>query len=352
MSNRTAARAGIGGTMLRSRSLGSLLDANIPTREPILGTWLTQRHLSMLYAPAGVGKSMATFSIALAVAGGGKFLEWATPKPRKVLLVDGEMDVADLKERAALLLQALPQVDLEAARVNLEVFAQQDQHPEAQFPDLATPEGRAEIVKRAKAHKAELVILDNFSTLVTVEDENAASSFNPVVELMQRLKSNGCAVILVHHARKGGGNGKVSEGNYRGTSKMAVIFNSIIALSHPGGIASRTGTAFAWHFEKFRGMRDGTVGDFQATLTAGPVGDAAWTHEASTENLVVELVALVRSVRCQNREELAAALGVSTGTISALKLKAIGQGLISAADWDQCLRMAREGAPEETSEDF
>jgi len=43
---------------LNYRSLNDLWEADIPERKPMLGTWLTDQHLGMIYAPSGVGKSM------------------------------------------------------------------------------------------------------------------------------------------------------------------------------------------------------------------------------------------------------------------------------------------------------
>lgn len=329
---------------LRVRSFAELIASNIPQRQPILGQWFTERHLSMLYAPAGVGKSMATLSMAIAIAGGGSFLGWHAPMPRRVLVIDGEMDTADLKERAAMLAQALPDADPELVGENLSFLARMDQKAGVEFPDIANPADHEKIVSHVIEQDATVVVLDNFSTLAGVDDENMASSFNPVIDLMQKLKQYGCAVILVHHSRKG--NGK-SEGSYRGTSKMAVVFNSIIALSHPNGVLSRSGTAFSWRFEKFRGLRDETVDDFKASLLVELEGAPTWVREEDPDARVVELVRLVETAEFKNREELAAAMGVSTGTISNLKRRALAQGRITEHKWNECLKLAAQGAPED-----
>ena len=53
----------------------------------------------MLYASRGAGKTHIALGIAYAVATGTAFLRWSAPKPRRVLLVDGEMPAAALRER-------------------------------------------------------------------------------------------------------------------------------------------------------------------------------------------------------------------------------------------------------------
>ena len=70
----------------------------------------------MVYAATGVGKSMFALSAALAIAGGGEFLGWK-PDERangagwRVLYIDGEMHVADIQERARMLMHAVPLVN-------------------------------------------------------------------------------------------------------------------------------------------------------------------------------------------------------------------------------------------------
>jgi RecA-family ATPase len=66
------------------------------------------------------------------------------------------------------------------------------------------------ILKLVREEGVNLIILDNFSTLGEVEDENAASSFNKLTEFLLLLKTAGCAIILVHHAGKAADSGVMS----------------------------------------------------------------------------------------------------------------------------------------------
>lgn len=321
---------------LKTMTLGELLAKDIAPREPMLGPWLHQRHINMTYAPTGVGKSMLSLAVALAVAGGGKFLDWKAPKARKVLLVDSEMDEADLQTRATKMLPTMAEIDREAAAANLRILARQAQGAGVKFPDLADAEGRAEVLKKAAAHKAELVILDNFSTLTTVDDENAASSFNPVIELMQEMKQAGMACMLVHHSRKGAS----GEGSYRGTSKMAVVFNSVLALGHPGGVPSSDFTAFDMRWEKFRGRRDDTMRTLKVTLDLD--GGTGWGWEVSESDQLSRMLDALRTAEYPTQAALAVALKVTPGTLSKWKARAMNLKMISDAEWNQCLARSAE----------
>jgi putative DNA primase/helicase len=59
----------------------------------LLNPILPERSLAMLYAPRGVGKTLLSLSIGLAVASGVPLLRWSAPRQKRVLYV---MDAACL----------------------------------------------------------------------------------------------------------------------------------------------------------------------------------------------------------------------------------------------------------------
>jgi hypothetical protein len=141
-------------------------------------------------------------SAAIAVAGGGSFLGWKVGGRAKggdwrVLYVDGEMHIADIQERARLLLDAVPDVDQSKVGHNLNFLARQHQEPDAGFPSITEGDGTAFILKAARETPFDLIVLDNFSTLGQVEDENAASSCNSIQAFLLALKVNGVSTMLV-----------------------------------------------------------------------------------------------------------------------------------------------------------
>ncbi len=84
------------------------------------------------------------------------------------------------------------------------------------------------------------MVLDNFSTLGEVEDENAASSFNAIQQFLLQLKVQEVATILVHHTSKAGD-------NFRGSSKLAATFETIIQLERPQVSFRRLSGDRGWH---------------------------------------------------------------------------------------------------------
>jgi hypothetical protein len=220
-----------GSHKLKMPTLEQLLAARFEKRQYLLAPWLREEENCMVYAATGVGKSLFAVSAALAVAGGGEFLGWRPEaKPDRagwrVLYVDGEMHIADIQARVRQLRAGMPKLEKASVDKNLSFLARQHQDGGVQFPSITEQAGQAFILDQLNANKIDLVILDNFSTLGEVEDENAAASFNAIQQFLLQLKVQKVATMLVHHTGKAGD-------NFRGSSKLAATFETIIQLEHP-----------------------------------------------------------------------------------------------------------------------
>jgi KaiC/GvpD/RAD55 family RecA-like ATPase len=289
---------------LKMPTLAELLASAFKHRKHLLHPWLREQESCMVYADTGVGKSLFALSAALAVAGGGEFLGWSPEEKAdghgwRVLYVDGEMHITDIQERAKVLLDAVAGIDRDKAAQNLQLLARQHQDPEAAFPSITEPAGTKFFLERIAAGKLDLVVLDNFSTLGEVEDENAASSFNAIQQFLLQLKVQGVATILVHHAKKNSGDKKGGErtgNNFRGSSKLAATFETIIELERIRPQAAYEGAAFRVRWDKVRmGGPQRTVRETVARLSQEfPEDDreglvARWEHEAGALQLLDDL---------------------------------------------------------------
>jgi AAA domain len=261
---------------LRMPTLGQLLKLTIPERRCVLRPWLREHESCLLYAATGVGKSLFALTAALAVAGNGSFFGWkpdtkADGADWRVLYVDGEMHIGDIQERARILMDAVPDINRTKAQSNLQFLARQHQDPAVDFPEITDAEqGQQRILEKVLDGKFDLVVLDNFSTLGRVPDENAASSFDDIQSFLMKLKKN-VATILVHHTGK-------AETTYRGSTKLAATFEIMLHLKrYDGGVgpsanahrdreAVRYGEAqFELEWHKLRSQR--AVGRVLAKLT-------------------------------------------------------------------------------------
>jgi hypothetical protein len=299
---------------LKIPTLNQLLASTFKNRQHLLFPWLREQESCMVYAAAGVGKSMFALSAALAIAGGGTFLGWRADERKtssgwRVLYVDGEMHIGDIQERARLLLDAVPGLNRELVGENLSFLARQHQEPLAQFPSITEQDGMTFMGERVRKGPFDLVILDNFSTLGEVEDENAASSFNAIQQFLLNLKVQGVATMLVHHANKTGE-------DFRGSSKLAATFETIIMLERLKEETEHGAAQFRVRWDKVRaGGPRRKVQDIVAKLITeeqfNEPDKLAWDFEAEGLERLDEIKAGLISGEFINQKEIADFCGVS-----------------------------------------
>jgi len=216
------------------------LGLELPPRKTILAPWLREKGLVMVYSPRGVGKTLFGLTSAYAIAVGAGFLDFSISGPRKVLYTDGEMPAQIMQDRLAAIVNG---------------FAEQPPTPEhfrillsdlgeCGLPDLATPEGQAWI--DAQVGEAEVILLDNISTLVRSGKENEAEAWLPIQSWLLWHRRAGRAIVFFHHAGKGGAQ--------RGTSRREDVLDTVISLRRPSDYSPDQGARFELHYEKSRGF--------------------------------------------------------------------------------------------------
>ena len=308
-----------------------LLALETVRREFILTPFLKQRQPIMLYSKTGLGKSWYSLSLALAVAGGGDFVGYKAPKPRKVLYLDGEMSLEDLQDRINSLIQKM-KLDVNIVNKHFKLVARTFQDYKKYLPDLNNPEQNQMILEIVRENDIELVIFDNYSTLVTsVEDENSASSFNNVMNLLQELSKCKCASVLVHHANKGN-----ASSSYRGSSKMAVLMESIIKLDENSN-SNFDQVSFKVEFEKFRQQHTPETTTRILTLT----GDG-WISEEDTEGKIERVLQMLKSCEFGADKDIYEKLGMKQSAFSKLKKKIFAKGLVKYPEWCDYLKKGQD----------
>ena len=208
---------GIPGThnhvQLQAIGLKDFLEIEVPPREMLLSPILPKRSLAMLYAPRGMGKSLLSLSIGLAVAAGKPLLRWSAPKPRKVLYVDGEMPISSLQDRLKAISFGMGNVPNDGFRM---LAADQVERG----INLSNEDGQKSLDPLLDG--IDLLILDNLSTLCANVSESASDSWVSIQTWLLGLRRRGIAVLLVHHAG--------TNGRQRGTSRREDALDTVIAL--------------------------------------------------------------------------------------------------------------------------
>ena len=243
---------------LQAVGINDFLSLDIPPREMLLAPILPERSLAMLYAPRGLGKSWLALSLGLAVASGAPLLRWSAPRRRRVLYVDGEMPLVSLQERLkAISVPFGTDIPNDAFRIL------------AGGINLSRDEGQRSLEPLLEG--ADLLILDNLSTLCTATSESASDAWVPMQNWLLKLRRQGIAVMLVHHAG--------TNGRQRGTSRREDALDTVIALRRPDNYSPEQGARFEIHFEKLRNRVEGD-GVFRSRLVLRALGMVSVGHRA------------------------------------------------------------------------
>jgi putative DNA primase/helicase len=295
----------------RPLTVAEFLSLNFPPRELILDPWLPTQGLAMIHSARGIGKTHLALSIAYVVATNTGLLGWSAPTPRRVLYIDGEMPATAMQRRLAAIVAGssgeLPAPDY-LRLLSADVI-------ESGLPDLATAAGQAEI--DAAIGEAELIIVDNISTLVRSGKENEAESWLPVQEWALAHRRAGRSILFVHHAGKGG--------LQRGTSRREDVLDTVITLRRPADYTTDQGARFEILLEKGRGVHGDDARPIEARYEERD-GVAVWTRTEITDAEVVRVANALRdgmSIR-----EAAGELGIHRSKVERLKKKAVEEGLL------------------------
>lgn len=269
-------------------------------RQMILRPVIPEKGLAMIYATRGVGKTHVALGISVAVATGGRFLRWQAPEPRKVLHIDGEMPGATLQERLRWTMNGT------LAPTDMLSFLVGDL-TELGVGNIAQPEVQQAIERHLDG--VSLLTLDNLSCLSSIS-ENDAEGWAPIQEWLLRLRRRGIAVLIVHHAGKGG--------EQRGTSRREDVLDTSISFTRPSDYKPAEGARFEVHYKKARGIIGAEVEPFEAWLKVDGL-NATWEMrdvEQVNENRVVKLLADDMSIR-----DISEATGIPKSTVHDIKRK-------------------------------
>jgi putative DNA primase/helicase len=204
-------------------------------------------------------------TLAIVAATGTEALGFSAPEPCRVLVIDGEMESNETQQRYLSIAQSLNVQPTD----NLVLVGADWQ--ERGLSRLDTPEGQAAV--EPFVADADLVVIDNRSTLFDPESEKDATAWQPAQDWLLGLRRRGKAVQLVHHSNRQGG--------ARGHSKPEDVMNLLVKLTRPDDYRAEQGARFTVTFEKIRGAHGSAVASFTAQFT--PTG---WILEGDTGGTV------------------------------------------------------------------
>lgn len=205
--------------------------AALRPREWVYGHFLIRRFVSVLGAPGGTGKTAYALAVALSVALGRPLVEEAVHSPGRAWIYNLEDPRDELLRRvqAALIAHRIPAADL-ASRLFLDSGRDQPLVVAARLPDgtvVATPVVEA-LIEELRLRQVTLLVVDPFVKSHRLE-ENRNEQIDFAAALWSRVADTaGCAVLLVHHFRKGGIAGDADA--FRGASALVDAARAAVAL--------------------------------------------------------------------------------------------------------------------------
>lgn len=213
----------------------------------LLAPYLATTRTLHLYASGGVGKTFLSLSLAHGLSTGQDFLNWKNVSggPVKVLYIDGEMGVEELRGRMELIENASK---LSVEHENLK-FLTYELCPNSIMPNIAHPEVQKNFYDKCiEKVQADVIIVDNIDTCADRVNRNdmEIDIFNHIRRWANQQKSKGRAIVLIDHANKGGN-------EVYGTSKKNNACDVMIKLKKTEAQFPTTAqNAYELHFDKGR----------------------------------------------------------------------------------------------------
>ena len=328
-------KANIPTRLVKLLSVHAWIERDIPAPDQILGDVLTAGGRMFLIGRTGLGKTQLALGCGTGFATGEGFLHWRCTKPKRVLIIDGEMPEGLIKARA---IDAMRRINDKPQPENLIIYSRylEDEFVElfpeiGKMPPLNTEEGRIWVLALVDAlGGADVVIFDNVMSL-TIGDQKDEVSWSGVMPLVQELTARNIAQLWLDHT------GHNTERQY-GSSTKAWPFDSsgIMAPLKEDQCCDRE-VAFTLSFEfpgKARRRTPDNWHDFETCIIR--LKDDRWLSEPV--NKATSRLGSVPKSREVFYDALAAAIGKS----------AVGAGRATLAAWElECQRRSLiEPAPE------
>ena len=181
----------------------SLINSNISQKNEmdfLINPVLKKNSLTVLYAPAGLGKTWLGLSMGLAMANGTDvFKDWeGTRRNQNVLYILGEMDKNEIENR----IYDLNKIYLKNPQNANNFLAIRKDYDLATREDQNAVEEATEEYKRKNAKSISVLVLDNLTTLVK-NGENK-SNWERFFKWIKKLQRKKMTILLIHHANRQG----------------------------------------------------------------------------------------------------------------------------------------------------
>ena len=181
---------------LRLITASRLVQFEIEPRKKHWGKLIQSNQTGMLFGPRGCGKTWVAVAMALSMSSGVKFLGHGPRNARRVIYLDGEMDLVTIQQRIKDLCVSLGiEPPAELRLFTPEVFTDL-------LPSINTPDGQRAIDEMIGTDW-DVIFIDNYSAW-SGDGRETAEAWAPMMRWMLSHKRAGRSVIVIHHTGKTG----------------------------------------------------------------------------------------------------------------------------------------------------
>ena len=285
--------------MLKIFTQKELSNYPVKEREVILSPWLLSHSLNMIHAWRGIGKSYLALEICkLVAAGSEESFGWRAAQQHKILYIDGEMPIYELKNRIKnfdkssnlLILSTDLQIDNNLPPISLSAGEMQNRLDEMMPKDV------------------KLIIVDNLSCL-TDGKENDAESWSNISSWALKQRSSGKAVIFIHHSGKAG--------TQRGTSRREDILDIVINIRKKE--SEQGNNLLELVFEKARHLTPDQSKPFLFTFNKNEKGNVYFTQQVNKNISKKEKILDLLKQKKYSIRKIAEMVSVSSSKVFTLK---------------------------------
>jgi len=243
------------------------------------GEPIQSNQIGMLFGPRGHGKTWVALGIAVSMSACVDFLDKKPIKARKVIYMDGEMDLATLKFRTIALCKSLNINPPEGLKIfTPETFT-------GLLPSINTADGQKEIDKLIGTDW-DVLFIDNYSSW-SGDGRETAEAWAPMMRWMLGHKRAGRTIIVIHHTGK--------TGKQRGSSSHEDALDWSVALKPADGACSDGALRFNLVWEKTRHLSSADAKPIAVTMGKDEEGGLTWSqsdgvHKNSRAQKAKELI--------------------------------------------------------------
>ena len=284
---------------MRLISAAKFVHLEVPRRKNHWGRLIQSNQTGMLFGPRGRGKTWVALSLAICISACIAFLGRKGRRARRVIYLDGEMDLFTLRQRILSLCRSF-NVDPPS---NLKLFT-----PEAftdLLPSINTAEGQRAIDEMIGTDW-DVIFIDNYSAW-SGDGRETAEAWAPMMRWMLGHKRAGRTVIVIHHTGK--------TGKQRGSSSHEDALDWSVALKPVEDVAGDGALRFNLVWEKSRHLANTEVQPIAATLRQDENGDVSWHHKEGLHRDPRIEKALAMKVKGLSQVAIADELGIDRTTV-------------------------------------